>query len=58
MNALNLLIVEDDVGIAKALVDSLEHEGFKTTVLNSGETAVEVIDQTSPDFVILDLMLL
>lgn len=57
MSTGNLLIVEDDIGIANALVDCLEYEGFNTSVLQSGETAVEVIKDTSPDFVILDLML-
>lgn len=57
MIGLKILIVEDDIGISKALVDCLENEGNETFTLHSGKNAVETIKQQSPDFVILDLML-
>jgi len=52
-----ILIVEDEVKIAQILVDYLKNAGFKVDVLASGKSAVETIQQSSPDFVILDLML-
>ncbi|MCP3673744.1 MAG: response regulator transcription factor [Gammaproteobacteria bacterium] len=52
-----LLIVEDDIRIAKLLVQFLSSEGFLATWVETGEEAVEIIKQTPPDLVILDLML-
>jgi len=57
MSNASLLIVEDEVKIAQLLVDYLQNDGFQTSVLNSGEKAVEAVRETSPEFVILDLML-
>lgn len=57
MNNQHILIVEDEVKIAQILVDYLQNDGFKTSVLNTGEVAVETIKEWGPDFVILDLML-
>lgn len=57
MTSQHILIVEDEVKIAQILVDYLQNDGFKVDVLNSGENAVETIQQSNPDFVILDLML-
>ncbi len=52
-----LLIVEDDYRIAKLLVQFLSSEGFHAEWVETGEEAVEKIQQTSPDLVLLDLML-
>ena len=57
MNNESILIVEDEVKIAQILVDYLRNDGFQAAVLNSGAKAVETIRESSPAFVILDLML-
>ncbi len=57
MNNLNIMVVEDEPKIAQLLVDYLQREGFRVTVLNDGVHAVEMIRERQPDFLILDLML-
>lgn len=57
MNALSVLVVEDEPKIAQLLVDYLEREGFEVGVLSEGSQAVETIKERKPDFLILDLML-
>ena len=52
-----ILLVEDEAKIAQILVDYLQNDGFEVNVLHSGKTAVETVRQSTPDFVILDLML-
>lgn len=52
-----LLIVEDDVRIAKLLVQFLTSEGFIAQWVDSGEKAIEHIKKYLPDLIILDLML-
>lgn len=53
----NLLIVEDDQRIAKLLMQFLRLEGFNVNWLDTGEAAVDYLEQHSPDLIILDLML-
>lgn len=53
----HIMIVEDEAKIAQLLVDYLERDNFSTTVLHSGEQAVEEIIAQGPDLVLLDLML-
>ncbi len=57
MNARHVIIVEDEDKIAQILVNYLKQDGFKTSVISDGYTAVETIQLLQPDFVILDLML-
>lgn len=57
MNAKKIIVVEDEEKIAQILVDYLKNEGFEVSVLADGFNAVETIQSTRPDFVILDLML-
>lgn len=57
MSLARLLVVEDDVPIAKLLCQFLEGEGFKTISVESGEDAVIQVRTSAPDLVILDLML-
>lgn len=53
----NILIVEDDQRIAKLLTQFLRLEGFNVHHLETGEAAIEYVKNTSPDLIILDLML-
>ncbi len=52
-----LLIVEDDESLASLLQEYLQRHGFIVSLLNKGSRAVETVLETSPDLVILDLML-
>ncbi|MDD9938263.1 MAG: response regulator transcription factor [Myxococcales bacterium] len=54
----SILIVEDEREIADALAYNLENAGYRTTVAETGETALEQLrQQTLPDLILLDLML-
>jgi two-component system alkaline phosphatase synthesis response regulator PhoP len=52
-----VLIVEDDESMAVALRDGFEYEGFTTTVARDGQAGLELAAETSPDVMILDVML-
>lgn len=56
-DALKVLVVEDEPKIVQILETFMEREGYEVSVLNDGADAVEVIKETEPGFVILDLML-
>jgi len=53
----HILIVEDELKIADLLRDYLEKEGFRTTCLHRGDTAVAAIRADRPALILLDLML-
>lgn len=57
MNPLDVVVVEDEPKIAQLLVDYLQRDGFRVTVLSEGTQAVETIRECEPGFLILDLML-
>lgn len=54
---IHVLIVEDELKIARLMVDYLQAEGFATTVLAEGTHAVSEVQALNPSFVILDVML-
>jgi len=54
---ISLLIVEDDHRISKLLMQFLRLEGFNVHGLDTGEAAIEYVKTSSPDLIILDLML-
>ncbi|HEY9160463.1 MAG TPA: response regulator [Desulfomonilia bacterium] len=53
----HIMIVEDEDKMREILRDYLEKACFKVTCLASGEKAVESFRQTTPDLVLLDIML-
>lgn len=53
----SILLVDDDPAIRKILSLSLEMEGFVIYQASNGEEALEAIDSTIPDLVILDVMM-
>ena len=56
--AATILIVEDEEKIASLLRDYLEKiGGYQTHWVDRGDKAVQVFEETSPDLVLLDLML-
>jgi two-component system OmpR family response regulator len=53
----NVLVVEDDRKIARVVRVYLEQAGFKVTVSENGQDAIELASRNLPVAVILDLML-
>ena len=54
---MQILIVEDEEHIADGLKFNLEAEGYETQIAHDGETALELLDESSFDAVVLDIML-
>jgi len=52
-----VLVVEDDPAIAASVLARLRAEGFTVDHAATGPTAVEMAFRTSPDLIVLDLML-
>lgn len=53
----NVLIVEDEESLADPLAFLLRKEGFDTTVVGDGPSALAEFDRAGADIVLLDLML-
>jgi DNA-binding response OmpR family regulator len=52
-----ILVVDDDPAIRQLLTDVLEMDGYEVSVAVDGLAAVEAVQATNPDFVILDVMM-
>jgi len=52
-----ILIVEDEIKIARFLQMELEYEGYKTTIEANGRRALDMIIQGDFDLILLDVML-
>jgi DNA-binding response OmpR family regulator len=52
-----ILIVEDNADLARGLANNLDIEGFETEIAADGATGLEKARHSSPDLIILDLML-
>ena len=52
-----ILIVDDDAVTARAYKTSLEREGYQVAVAPDGHSGLDLIQQLSPDGVLLDLMM-
>jgi DNA-binding response OmpR family regulator len=52
-----LLVVEDDSSLAKVLTDYLVFEGFEVEWAPDGDAALEITRSSSPDLILLDVML-
>lgn len=57
MDAVRLLVVEDEVSLAQALYESLEAQGFRASVVHSADAAWEALWSTAFDLIVLDVML-
>ena len=51
-----ILVLEDELALSKALCIKLENEGFQTTPVENGEDAIAQIDSRIFDLAILDLV--
>ncbi|MDQ0178308.1 response regulator transcription factor [Bacillus chungangensis] len=52
-----ILVVDDDKDIVKLISIYLKNEGFDVVVANNGEDALNMIQQSDVDLVILDIMM-
>jgi signal transduction histidine kinase len=52
-----VLIVEDEPDVAELIRYNLARDGFATLIAESGDKAVEAVLQSTPDLVLLDIML-
>ncbi len=52
-----ILIVEDEPSIVLPLKFLMEQHGYKVLVAETGEAAVDIIGETIPDLILLDIML-
>jgi len=52
-----ILIVEDDPALAKVLRDNLQFVGFDVILVAQGAAALRAVKESSPDLVVLDIML-
>ena len=57
MSRPRVLVVEDDEAMAVALHDGFAYEGYEVTVARDGETGLQLARESSPDLMILDVML-
>jgi two-component system response regulator BaeR len=57
MTQQHILIVEDEIKLAKVLSDYLQNAAYTVSCLHEGLAVVDWVKQNSPDAVILDLML-
>ncbi len=53
----HILVVEDDLRIQELLQYNLQKEGFAVLPAHSAEAALQILEQTTPQLVLLDLML-
>jgi len=57
VSAGRVLVVDDDPNIRSMLERGLRYEGFTVDLAPDGETAVDALRRSSPDLVILDILL-
>jgi two-component system, OmpR family, response regulator len=53
----SILIVEDEVRLARAIAEGLSSRGLKATVCHDGHTGYEAAKERDVDLIVLDLML-
>jgi CheY-like chemotaxis protein len=55
--AKTILVVEDDADVLGILISSLEGEGYTVVAATDGRQALERAGSSSPDLILLDMML-
>ena len=56
-NKIKVLIVEDEAKLARFVELELKHEGYDVVIAENGRAAIEKFYESSPDIMLLDLML-
>ncbi len=57
MNPIKVLLVDDEEDFISTLAERLELRGINTQIATSGERALETIEKSPPDLVVLDVMM-
>jgi len=52
-----ILLIEDEVKIARFITLELEHEGYEVKAAHDGRSGLQLCESWQPDLLILDLML-
>lgn len=52
-----VLIIDDDEGILDAVKAVLEYENFDVSTNSNGQKIIGVVEKTTPDIILLDLLL-
>lgn len=56
-NAKKIVIVEDEPSLVFTLQDTLENEGYRVFIAETGQEGVDIVKKEKPDLMVLDLML-
>lgn len=56
-SAVKILVIEDEETVRAALYDNLTYEGYQVLTSENGQTGIELFRESSPDLVILDVMM-
>lgn len=57
MDKEKVLIVEDEIKLARFVELELKHEGYDVLVANNGRTGIDMFYEQPPDIILLDLMI-
>ena len=57
INKLNILVIDDDQDIGRMLKMLLEFKGFSVTIAENKTMAVETLNNTPMDIIIMDMLL-
>ena len=53
----SILVVEDEADLVWVVQFNLELEGYRTFVASNGQAALELLEEVTPDLMLLDLMM-
>jgi CheY-like chemotaxis protein/predicted transcriptional regulator len=57
MNKDSILVIDDNPTNLSLLVDTLTKKGYKILAAEDGESALEILDHTRPDLILLDVLM-
>ncbi len=57
MNAMHILVAEDDVSLRDALTDTLAFAGYRVTAVGDGEAALSAIEREQPSLLLSDVQM-
>lgn len=52
-----LLVIEDDLGISTAIRDNCKLRGYRTRAAFDGKTGLQLLQERTPDLIVLDIMM-